>query len=183
MSKSSEQYMDQEQIENEPINKGVIGVEPLNLRAVQESKLNKVEMDRLTDNMVTDVADGDTEALPRYIRVDFLLKALTAAKKKLKEFAMDDVSKYAKQGESFQGVGFKSKNYGGGWTYDHNQTWQEAKDRLDEIQEQMKMAAKNPGTEIIDKDGGEVVPPAKPKASTESIELTFPKDKPSEDKS
>ena len=46
--------------------------------------------------------------------------------------------------------------YSGGASFGHYQAWQEAKDKVKEIEGQMKLVAKQPHTVIVDEDGEQV---------------------------
>lgn len=134
-------------------------------------ELSKTEINALAEKITASVELGDENAGELYIKLDFLEKALKAAKTAIKDEATEELKKYDK-GQTLGGVQFSVATKAT-WDYKHNQDWVKKKEELTAIQDDMKAAAKSSNS-ILDESTGELIPPAKSSYS-ESITPRYPK--------
>jgi hypothetical protein len=134
-------------------------------------ELSKTEINALAEKIIASVELGDENAGELYIKLDFLEKALKAAKTAIKDEATEELKKYDK-GQTLGGVEFSVAEKGR-YTYNHNQTWVDKKAELTAIERDMKAAAKSSNS-ILDEATGELIPAAKVSYS-ESVTPKYPK--------
>jgi hypothetical protein len=134
-------------------------------------ELSKTEITALAEKITASVADGDENAGELYIKLDFLEKALKKAKEAIKEGALEELVKYDK-GQKLGGVVFSVAEKAR-YDYKHNQAWVDKKAELTAIESDMKASAKSTSI-FVDKETGDITPPAKASYST-SITPKYPK--------
>ena len=124
--------------------------------------------------------DGDIgHPLNTYVHAKVLQEYLGEVMKVAKELAMDEAASHGKGGGSVNGVKFEVAGVATRYSFDHDETWCELKDKEDEIAELrkkredlMKKAMDFSG--VVD-DDGVVIPPAKYKSGGgDTIKVSIP---------
>jgi len=142
--------------------------------------LSKDEISKLSDNITAGVRAGIEDPTNVIVRIEFLKKALEAAKKALLEEAIDELDKYGKDGATINGVKIRTKEAGVQYDYSNCEVWNELNEEFVRVQKDRKDLEARlktvKGTEQILIPDGEIVDLVPPiKTSTTTVEVTFPK--------
>ncbi len=154
MSKSKDLFMQQRESEEADI----VSVETY-------QKLDKISLNASIQRIVHSVSEGDANSLEAFIFINWIEKVAKGAKEQLKEQAIEEAMKHGKNASVYDAT-VTVKSTGGKYKYPKY---------IKALQDQHKAAygaAKN-GGELIDKETGEVVEPAKYTPGKETIAVTF----------
>lgn len=148
---------------------------------VINGSLSKNEIENLSNQIAAGVEAGIEEPLDLVIKIDFLTKALQAAKKKILPSCIEEADKYKPEAASIRGVKVKTKEAGVKYTYSNTDVWNQTNSEIEEMKRQQKeletrlKAVKGIET-ILHPDTGEIIELCQPiKTSTTTIEISFPK--------
>ena len=121
-----------------------------------------------TDSLITQIDQGETEALIHYIEIKNLISHLEASLKLIKNQAIEEANRY--NGETYRGYEIQVREGGGRYSYDHLPQWRHLKDQLKEMekvaQNAFKMYLKG---DIYVSNDGEQIEPAQFKQNEPSI--------------
>lgn len=112
-------------------------------------------------HVLSEVENGNQRALPLYAEVKQLEALFTQAKKQLEPYALDEAMQYQENTFEENGIEYTKKNGATRYTYKNIPEWQEANDRLKEIEARSKQAfiSKQKGILSATEDGEEIILP------------------------
>jgi len=150
------------------------------IETINDVILSKEEISKLSDNITAGVRAGIEDPTNVIVRIEFLKKALEAAKKALLEEAIDELDKYGKEGATINGVKIRTKEAGVKYDYSNCEIWNELNEEFKKVQQDRKDLEARlktvKGTEQILIPDGEIVDLVQPiKTSSTTVEFTFPK--------
>ena len=119
------------------------------------------------------VNDGEINPLTAVIFLKELEKKSKEYKSKIEDIAIDELSKYGREGTDLNGYSIKLKKSAGRWDFKHLQEIVDAEKHLKELKEKYKGAYKNMLNNLTTLgEGGEVIVPANFKDGREIISMT-----------
>jgi hypothetical protein len=134
-------------------------------------KIDKIE--KKIKDLYELVLDGEIDPLD----VIFLLKQIEKKSKeyktKIEGMAIEELSKYGKDGYNIEGYNINIKKSAGRWSFDHISEIKELENKLKDLKDKHKSAYKQLDKNITSiGEGGVVVTPAKYKEGKEIIIMT-----------
>ena len=115
-------------------------------------------MDKIEEyiaNKLTDVENGNSEAILLFAELDGLEKLIKAAKAQIKDEALDEATEYGKSFE-LKGYSFELRSGRRNYDFKHIPKWVELNNSRKQLEELSKKAEE---TEIYDADGERIEPP------------------------
>lgn len=136
-----------------------------------KSELKKLNLFSELEHMIQRVNEGYENELEMFCFFSDAEKAFKLAKDKILDAALKEREKYDEKTVSVYGkkISFQQS---GKFYYDENDTWNNQKKKLDEIQELMKQSyhSASKGVVMVD-ENGEVIPAAKYVANKKSLKI------------
>lgn len=125
------------------------------------TEMTQESMHRFADTCQKLANEGIKNPLGLLQAIDYGTKMLAEAKFRIRGLANEEANKYAKGDRSFNGIPFEIReNVGVTYNYSHCAAWVEAKAKLDDIQNQMKLKEKGGKLLVADDSTGEIIPAA-----------------------
>jgi hypothetical protein len=130
-------------------------------------------IDQIT-SLVTEVEEGNVDALKAYIDLMRLNKVLEASLAQIKESAIKEAKNHSK---SFEFYGAKVEVKEGSARYDYKgvSQWVALSEKMKGVESAAKQRALNPNIIMADADTGEEIFPAMVSYNKETIAITLPK--------
>jgi len=130
-------------------------------------------IDQIT-SLVTEVEEGNVDALKAYIDLMRLNKVLEASLAQIKESAIKEAKNHSK---SFEFYGAKVEVKEGSARYDYKgvSQWVALSEKMKGVESAAKQRALNPNIIMADADTGEEILPAMVSYNKETIAITLPK--------
>lgn len=139
-----------------------------------EGEITKLKIfEKASHDTATLLDEGERSPLDAYIKLKALAEYASEAGKLLHDAALDEANRYTKGDNVMHGVVFEEGVAGVRYKYDHDETWQELKDKLKQREEQMKSGMGTAG--VVDKETGEVVAPAEKTHGKTTLKISMPK--------
>ncbi len=138
-----------------------------------EEGFTRMVMERIAKNVIEQAEYGETDPAKVWIKLDFIIKALTLAKTNLTPTALEELIKYEKD-QKLLGVSISVKETVK-YDYSHNDEWKRLNDEQKVIESDMKAAYKS-NKKLLDDETGEIVTPAKIKSASTSITPKYSKE-------
>lgn len=123
--------------------------------------------------LVTEVEEGNTDALRAYIELKKLGKVVESAIKQISDSALKEAKNYSQKTFDAFGAEIQVKDGAARYSYKHIDIWNELELRKKQIETAAKNRALNPSLAIADQESGEEIPPALVTYDKESIAVTI----------
>ena len=134
-------------------------------KITNESILTKSSIhDMAEKKAVKIIKEGDIDPLAAYLRTKALIEFYTQLGKKLHGAALNESGKYMKTESSLMGIEFAITSSPRKFDYSHDSEWVKIKQGMDKLKKELEARQdflKELKKELVDKDGGEVISPAK----------------------
>lgn len=131
--------------------------------------------EKINDEIITllsEVEEGNTDALKAFISLKNVEKVLSEAITQLKESAVTEAKKHGAKQFEFFGAKIQVKDGSARWDYKHIPQWNEFEEKKKQIEEVAKNRYKNPSLIIAD-ENGEEIPMAQCFYDKENISVTI----------
>jgi methyl coenzyme M reductase gamma subunit len=146
-----------------------------------EGSLSKTNIEELAKKITEGIAEGTDDPGEMIIKIEFLKKALEAARKIILEDVIDEAERHGREGISIAGVKVRKKESGVKYDYSKTESWNEIQGKINTSIHERKiletqLKAIETKKDFIDPETGEVLEyfPAI-KTSTTTVEVVFPK--------
>jgi len=144
------------------------------------TNINKTALGNVSGVVVDRVMSGNEDALEVYIKAKAIQEVASNIINDTKSLALEEAEKYDKEEAKMLGCDFVVKNGVVRYSFDHDETWVNIKEQINELQKQLKdrekqMIDATQYAELVD-DTGEVIPQAEIKSGGGSVLMvTIPK--------
>lgn len=141
--------------------------------------ITKSHIAEISDKIISNVMDGNEDALKAYIKAKGLSELASSIVDGLKDEAIKEAEKYS-DSETVFGCKVQVKNTPTTYDFSHNDEWALLNSRLDSIKREMKQIEQKmldamKYAEVVDDRTGEVIPPAQiKKAGSQTLAITIP---------
>lgn len=109
--------------------------------------------------LVQQVIDGNADPLEAYIHIKDLERYIKQCNEAVEPLAYQEADKWTEKTFVYKGAEIQKKNSAGRWDFTNVALYKESQQRLKQIEELAKVAAKG-GATVVDEKSGEVVEPA-----------------------
>lgn len=144
------------------------------------SNINKAALGEVSRAVVDRVESGDEDALEVYIKAKAIQEVAGGIINSIKDLAKDEAEKYGRGDSKMLGCEFIVKSGVTSYSFDHDESWLELTNQINELSNQRKAREKDmiestKYAELTDKNG-EVIPPAEIKSGGGTVlTVTIPK--------
>lgn len=142
--------------ENENISNGLVRL----------NNINKAALGEMSGAVVDKVMSGEEDALEVYVKAKAMSELSTDIMNGIKELAKEEAGRYEKDESVILGCNFSIRDGGTSYSFDHDETWSSLDKQIKKLNAEKKerekqMIEATKFAEVVDKDTGEVIPPAK----------------------
>ena len=102
--------------------------------------VTKTKLKEFAETIITSAKEGQIDALDRYIAAKIGLEYLNTIIKGISSLAIDEAAKYEKEEAKMYGCGFAVSNVPDKYSFDHDDTWNDLKAKMDDIKKQLDEA-------------------------------------------
>jgi hypothetical protein len=141
--------------------------------------MSKASLKNIASNVITNVEDGNANALREYIKAKGIIELATSITDGLKAAAISEAEKYSSN-DKMLGCSFQVKSVPYSYDFSHDAEWSSLQEQIDALKETQKQREKKMidamrYSELVD-EYGEVVPAAIIKSGGgQTVSITIPK--------
>jgi hypothetical protein len=141
---------------------------------VNEELLTKEGQKEFAKALVGRVESGNASAAEVMVKLKAIESAAKEAQSLIEYQAIEEADTYENNQGQYKGVSFKHKSGSRRYSYSHDEEYNRLKAAADERAKLMKQRAQSSDVELVTKEEGEVIPPAKVTYTKDSLEIKFP---------